>query len=197
PVALGNYQILIMNSGVKRALASSAYNERRAECDEAVRRLVNEGIQAESLRDISTEQLEANKQRLPDQILRRARHVVGENQRVIDAVSALKAGDLIRFGELMLASHGSLSMDFEVSCEELDFLVDRLSKFDAVLGARMTGAGFGGCAVAVVSADAVDSVINELSSAYHEQFGLYLSPTVLEKNLSAGVVQRNLTHRGR
>ena len=121
PAALGDYRILIVNTGVKRALASSAYNERRAQCDEAVRRLVNEGIQAQSLRDISPDQLEANKQRLPDLILRRARHVVGENQRVIDAVGALKAADLNRLGELMLASHWSLSEDFEVSCDELDF----------------------------------------------------------------------------
>ena len=93
--SLGDYRILIMNTGVKRALASSAYNDRRAQCDEAVSRLVDEGIPAESLRDISSEQLEATKQRLPDLILRRARHVVGENQRVIDAVAALKTGDLI------------------------------------------------------------------------------------------------------
>ena len=188
PVALGDYRILIVNTGVKRALASSAYNERRAQCDEAVSRLVNEGIQAQSLRDISPDQLEANKQRLPDLILRRARHVVGENQRVIDAVGALKAADMNRLGELMLASHWSLSEDFEVSCEELDFLVRNLSKYDGVLGARMTGAGFGGCAIAVVAVEAVDSVIHELSSAYHYQFGLTLSPLALENNMSAGEV---------
>ena len=188
PVALGDYRILIVNTGVKRTLASSAYNERRAQCDEAVRRLVDEGIQAQSLRDISPEQLEANKQRLPDLILRRARHVVGENQRVIDAVAALKAGDLDRLGELMLASHWSLSEDFEVSCEELDFLVSNLSRYDAVLGARMTGAGFGGCAVALVTVEVVDSVLHELSSDYHDQFGLTLSSLVLGNNMSAGEV---------
>ena len=180
-----------MNTGVKRALASSAYNERRAQCDEAVRRLVDEGIQAESLRDISSEQLEANKQRVPDLILRRARHVVGENQRVIDAVAALKAGDLNRVGELMLASHRSLSEDFEVSCEELDFLVRNLSKSDNVLGARMTGAGFGGCAVALVEADATQNLIEDLSSRYSERFGLTLTTMVLDDNRSAGVVLTN------
>lgn len=191
PVALGDYRILIMNTGVKRALASSAYNERRAQCDEAVRRLVDEGIQAESLRDISSEQLGANKQRLPDLILRRARHVVGENQRVIDAVAALKAGDLNRLGELMLASHRSLSEDFEVSCEELDFLVRNLNESDDVLGARMTGAGFGGCAVALVAADATQNLVEELSSRYSERFGLTLTTMVLDDNRSAGVVLAN------
>ena len=191
PVALGDCRILIMNTGVKRALASSAYNERRAQCDEAVRRLVDEGIQAQSLRDISMEQLEANKQRLPNLILRRARHVVGENQRVIDAVAALKAGDLSRLGELMLTSHRSLSEDFEVSCEELDFLVGYLKKSGAVLGARMTGAGFGGCAVALVHGDATQNLIEDLSSRYSEQFGLTLTAMVLDNNRSAGVVLAN------
>ena len=188
PVALGDYRILIMNTGVKRALATSAYNERRAQCDEAVRRLVDGGIKAESLRDVSMEQLEANKQLLPDLILRRARHVVGENLRVIDAVAALEAGDLNRLGALMLASHKSLSEDFEVSCEELDFLVRNLSKSDAVLGARMTGAGFGGCAVALVAADATQNLVDELSSRYSEQFGLPLTTMVLDDNRSAGVI---------
>ena len=191
PVALDDYRILIMNTGVKRALASSAYNERRAECDEAVTRLVDEGMQAESLRDISMEQLEANNQQLPELILRRARHVVGENQRVIDAVAALKSGDLNRLGELMLASHSSLSEDFEVSCDELDFLVCNLSKSDAVLGARMTGAGFGGCAVALVAADATQNLIEDLSSRYSERFGLTLTTMVLDDNRSAGVVLTN------
>ena len=191
PVALGDYRILIMNTGVKRALASSAYNERRAQCDEAVRRLVDEGIQAKSLRDISMEQLEANNQRLPDSILRRARHVVGENQRVIDAIAALKAGDLNLLGELMLASHSSLSKDFEVSCEELDFLVRNLSKSDDVLGARMTGAGFGGCAVALVAADATQNLVEGLSSRYSDRFGLTLTTMVLDENRSAGVVLAN------
>lgn len=188
PVALGDYRILIMNTGVKRALATSAYNERRAQCDEAVRRLVDGGIKAESLRDVSMEQLEANKQLLPDLILRRARHVIGENQRVIDAVAALKAGDLNRLGALMLESHRSLSEDFEVSCEELDILIDGLSKSGAVLGARMTGAGFGGCAVALVAADGTQNLVEELSSRYSEQFGLTLTTMVLDDNRSAGVI---------
>ena len=114
--------------------------------------------------------------------------MVGENQRVIDAVGALKAADLNRLGELMLASHWSLSEDFEVSCDELDFLVRTLSKSDAVIGARMTGAGFGGCAVALVAVEAVDGLIQELSSAYHDQFGLTLSQLVLDNNMSAGEV---------
>ena len=188
PVTLRDYRILIMNTGVKRALATSAYNERRAQCDGAVRWLVDLGIKAESLRDISMEQLEANKQLLPDLTLRRARHVIGENQRVIDAVAALEAGDLNRLGALMLASHKSLSEDFEVSCEELDFLIDSLSKSGAVLGARMTGAGFGGCAVALVAADATQNLVEELSSRYSEQFGLTLTTMVLDDNRSAGVI---------
>lgn len=188
PAFLGDYRFVIVNTGVKRALASSAYNDRRAECDEAVQCLITCGIDAQTLRDISVEQLSMNDHALPSLIAKRARHVVTENQRVLNAVTALKSDDLISFGRLMYESHESLSNNFEVSCEELDFIVDYLREFDTVLGARMTGAGFGGCAVALLAAEAVDDVIQGLSFAYHRRFNVSLTTLTLNTNLSAGLV---------
>ena len=187
-VSFGDYRLLILNTGVKRALASSAYNERRAECDEALKKLVQNGVEAESLRDISAEQLQAFEHTMSDVIRRRAQHVISENQRVVTAVGALKSGSLEELGGLMIASHWSLAEDFAVSCEELDYLVESLSQSDSVLGARMTGAGFGGCAVAVVAQDSLEVITEQITSSYHQRFGLALTTMAPIGNRSAGIV---------
>jgi galactokinase len=148
-------KLVICNTMVKHALAGSAYNRRREECETGVRELRRVAPEVESLRDVSIEMLEAHESLLDPTIYRRARHVVTENTRVLTAAAALKAADLDRFGKLMRESHRSLCEDFEVSCRELDLLVHLAESIDGVYGSRMTGGGFGGCTVNLVRAEAV------------------------------------------
>ncbi len=159
PVALPSCaRLLVLDSGVARTLAGSAYNQRRAECAAAVAGIPG----ARSLRDVSVEQLDL----LDGVELRRARHVVTENQRVLDCAVALRAGDLAHAGELMAASHASLRDDYEVSIAELDRLVDIAAATPGVHGARLTGAGFGGCAVALVDAEAASAAARRIIADY-------------------------------
>ncbi|KPK83301.1 MAG: hypothetical protein AMS25_00075 [Gemmatimonas sp. SM23_52] len=163
--------IVILNTGVERELRSSEYNKRRRECEEAVSRLaaVDEDIHA--LRDVSPEQLGALLRHLPPPLDRRARHVVGEIERVRLAASALEHAETERFGELMFASHRSLRDDYEVSSEELDGLVELARRAPGIVGARLTGAGFGGCTVNVVSVALVEDFLSYVSEGYEKLFG--------------------------
>ncbi|MCW4049914.1 MAG: galactokinase [Candidatus Bathyarchaeota archaeon] len=160
------YCVVIVNTMKVRELEDSAYNERRAQCEEAVTILQNHCPEVKALRDFSTEQLLNHWEELPEVIKRRARHVVTENQRVLDAVKCLEAGDMEMFGELMYDSHESLRHDYEVSCRHLDVLVDATLGMDYVAGARMTGAGFGGCTVNLVENDKVEKFISEIKERY-------------------------------
>jgi galactokinase len=157
PVPLpDSVSVVVVSSGAERELASSAYAERRAECQQAAARLGLAALRDADPRDVAGDP--------------RARHVVGENQRVLEAVAALRAGDLERLGELLLESHASLRDDFEVSTPELDLLVELLMEGGA-LGARLTGAGFGGCVVALVAFDRVDDVAARTAARYREATG--------------------------
>lgn len=187
PVELGDYRIVIISSEVKRALASSAYNTRRAECQEGVEQIAQRDRSVHALRDVSADLLETLADELRPAVLRRCRHVVAENQRVLDAAAALKAGALEEFGRLMFESHVSLRDDFEVSCEEIDLLVEIARSTEGVLGSRMTGGGFGGCTVSLVHEAAVQMLVGRLSG-YAEQTGLVPGVFVLEGNLEAGPV---------
>ena len=172
PVPLpAGIRVLVLDSAVPRTLAGSAYNTRRAECEAALRRLqdVTPGLRA--LRDVTPGMLAANGARLPDVELRRARHVVTENARVHASVAALLAGDVATLGRLMVDSHVSLRDDYAVSGPELDTLVDIALAVPGVLGARLTGAGFGGCAVAVVIAEQADSAATTITSRYRASTG--------------------------
>jgi galactokinase len=164
-------RILILDSAVPRTLAGSAYNDRRAECESALAalRVADPGLRA--LRDVTPELLAAEKGRLKDVELRRARHVVTENQRVLDATAALRSGEVERFGQLMCSSHASLRDDYEVSGPELDALVEIAVKTGGVYGARLTGAGFGGCAVALVAADRARQAATSITEAYQRTTG--------------------------
>ena len=144
-----NYAVVVVNSRVQRGLVDSAYNTRRQECTDAVKLLQRELVGISSLRDISIDHLDLITA-LPGSLAQRARHVVTENDRVLEGIKALKAGDLDSFGKALIASHQSLQHDFEVSCPELDLLVELALKVPGVLGSRMTGAGFGGCTVSLV-----------------------------------------------
>lgn len=165
-------KIVVCNSGVKRALAQSEYEVRLTQCRESVARLREKGFGANSLRDITSVDLEAGRGSLTDLLLRRARHVVTENERTHEAVAVLESGKIERFGELMNASHASLRDDYEVSCKELDTLVELAWKQPGCLGARMTGAGFGGCTVNLVRAGAAESFAGAVAEGYQKALGL-------------------------
>jgi galactokinase len=159
-----------VNSMVKHALSGSAYKQRVEECAAAVEGIRERFPEVESLRDVSPAQFATVEHLLPESVARRARHVVTEDQRVEQFRAAGAAGDLEAMGRLMEKSHRSLQYDYEVSCAELDFLVDRAMGIDGVVGSRMTGGGFGGCTVTLLRADAVDRFREEIAVAYEERF---------------------------
>ena len=171
PISLDGAKIVILNTNKKRGLGDSKYNERRSECESALAALQTK-LDIKSLGELSEEEFEANKQLIGDEVkIKRAKHAVYENQRTIKAVKALKDNDLELFGKLMIASHDSLRDDYEVTGIELDTLVAEALKQDGVIGARMTGAGFGGCAVSIVKTECVDSFIANVGRAYKEKIG--------------------------
>ena len=171
PVVLENAKIVITNSKVKHSLVDSAYNQRRQECTYALSELQSV-VEIKTLGDLDEETFEKHKDAIKDPIRqKRARHAVKENQRTIQAVAALRAGDITRFGQLMNQSHISLRDDYEVSCEEIDILVDLAWALPGVIGSRITGGGFGGCTVSIVKNDAVDTFTESIGQAYKEKVG--------------------------
>ena len=171
PVELPDAKIVITNSKVKHSLVDSAYNDRRNECETALKEL-QEVIDIKTLGDLSEEEFEANKDAIKSELRqKRAKHAVYENQRTIKAVEALKNNDIETFGKLMNASHESLKKDYEVSCEELDVLVDLAQSIPGVLGSRITGGGFGGCTVSIVKNEVIDQFIEVVGNGYAEKLG--------------------------
>jgi galactokinase len=168
----GDVKIVVCNSGVKRALAQSEYEVRLKQCREAAALIASTHLAGKSLRDLAPADLEAARSALSAILFRRARHVVTENYRVLEAVKVLESGDLERFGELMNASHESLRDDYEVSSKELDVLVELAWKQPGVLGARMTGAGFGGCTVNLVRQEAAEAFAEAVRRGYQDALGL-------------------------
>jgi galactokinase len=164
-------KVVVCNTGVARTLASSAYNERRSECEEGVRILSGFLPGVRALRDVSPEALKAHEASLPEVVRKRVRHVVMENQRVLDTVAAMGRGDLSTLGRLMFESHESLREDYQVSCKELDALVDIARGCPGVVGARMTGAGFGGCTVTLVEEGSVSGFENKVVQSYRDPSG--------------------------
>ncbi len=171
PVKLKDARIVITNSKVKHSLVGSAYNDRRNECETALRELQTV-LDIEALGELTEEEFEAHKDVIKSDICRkRAKHAVYENQRTIRAVKALKEDNVEEFGRLMNASHVSLRDDYEVSCQEIDILVDLAWKIPGVVGSRITGGGFGGCTVSIVKNDAVDTFISTVGEKYKEAVG--------------------------
>lgn len=180
PLKLENAKIVIGCTNKKRELGDSKYNERRSECESALASLQNV-VDIKSLGELTEEQFEEYQSAIPDEVkMRRARHAVSENQRTIQAVEALKRDDVTLFGELMNASHVSLSKDYEVTGIELDTMVEAAWRQEGVIGARMTGAGFGGCTVSIVEEDKVDRFIEEVGREYEEKIGYAASFYVVE-----------------
>lgn len=171
PVKLEDAKIVIMNTNKKRGLGDSKYNERRAECEEALKEL-QQKLNIKSLGELTEEEFEENKDLIKSPTRqKRAKHAVYENQRTIKAVKALKENKIDLLGELMVASHNSLRDDYEVTGKELDTLVEESLKQDGVIGARMTGAGFGGCAVSIVKSDKVEDFIQNVGKSYKDKIG--------------------------
>lgn len=171
PLVLDGAKIIVTNSNVKHSLVNSGYNTRRKESEQALAGL-QKVIKIETLGDLTEEEFEANKSAISDAVCaKRAKHAVYENRRTIRAVEALQQNNLKEFGELMNASHVSLRDDYEVSCEEVDVLVEEAWEIEGVIGARITGAGFGGCMVSIVKDEAVEAFKEKVGTAYQQRVG--------------------------
>lgn len=169
---MAGYTLVISNTNKKRSLATSKYNERRAECEEGLRILKESFPGAMCLSDISAQEFQMHAQEIENEtVRRRVKHVVTENERVLESVKALGEGNMLRFGQLMNESGDSLRYDYEVTGVELDTLVEEARKIDGVIGSRMTGAGFGGCTVSLVKEESVERFIQEVGKAYKEKIG--------------------------
>ncbi len=167
-----NLRLLIANSRVRHQHAGGEYNLRREACEEGVRLLSGALGPIKALRDVTPEQLETRRRKLPDLVYRRCRHIVTENARVLEAERALASGDFVACGRAMNASHVSMRDDFEITCPEVDVLVGLAQTVEGVYGSRMTGGGFGGCTVSLIEASAVDKASQVLNDGYRVATGL-------------------------
>ncbi len=172
PLKMDGYKIVLTNTNVKHSLGSSKYNERRKECEEGLSVLKTAMPNINQLADVSPEKFELHKDLIADLIVqKRIKHVVYECDRVKKSAQALKNNEIDKFGEFMNASHNSLQYDYEVTCPELDFVVQEGRQIEGVLGIRMTGAGFGGCTVAIIKDESIDKYIEIVGTKYKEKFG--------------------------
>lgn len=184
PLQLGDYEIALFDTGVKHALAASEYNTRREECEEGIRVLQTVDPKITSLRDVPLDMIIKNRELFPAKVFDRVRYVAGEIARVQAAADDLDRGDLRSFGAKMTETHRGLSEQYEVSCPELDFLVDEVTRSGHVLGARMMGGGFGGCVIALVRTQAKREIEADLSVKYHTAFSTDLK--IYEVNIAEG-----------
>jgi galactokinase len=186
PIPLSQAQFIICNTKVKHDLAESEYNKRRAECEEAASFFGHR-----SLRDVSLDEFEKKSVGMAEMLKKRARHIITENERVLGAVQTLRDGDMIKFGQLLNESHESLRDDFDVSSDELDLMVNLARGQNGVLGARMTGGGFGGCTINLVEPGSYPYFSEKISKAYHRETGIV--PEIYECNIAAGVCELKQT----
>ncbi len=187
PLMLDDLILLIVDTKVKHKLAESAYNQRRAECNEAVRFFRSLDLSIKALRDVSPDMFHSHKHGLPEVIQRRAAHVISENQRVLDAVSALRMNKKQEFGEMLYESHRSLKGQYEVSCDELDYLVDNARILGAI-GARLTGAGFGGSVLMFVYKELAEEFGRKIAESYQRRFGYDPTTMPLKSNLEPKIL---------
>lgn len=180
PLELGDYELVLCNTNVKHSLASSAYNDRRQACQQAVAWVQEHQPEVQSLRDVTLEMLTAWVAPKDASVFRKARFVVQENERLDQACKALIDGDIPELGRQMYRAHQGLSQEYEVSCPELDFLVEQAKAFKEVVGARMMGGGFGGCTINIVEKGFADRWIEQMAPAYKERFGLALTPIFVQ-----------------
>ena len=183
--------VVVCDSGIRRGLSDSEYNLRRSQCEEGARRLAKVLPGVKALRDVSLEQFQEHQGLLPEGMARMCRHVISENRRVKEAVVALNENDVVRFGQLMNQSHQSLRDDFQVSCPELDLLVEIARSVNAVLGARLTGAGFGGCTVNLVRKASIPLLVETVEKEYQAETGI--EPAVYPCQIEDGVGKMPIT----
>lgn len=176
PADFGDYTLLLLNTNVKHNLQTSEYNNRRKECEAGIGIIQNKFPEVSNFREAKMEMVEELKEEMGDVVYRRSRFVVGEISRIQELVKSLKENDFENVGQLMTATHYGLSKDYEVSCEELDFLVEHVLQEEGVLGARVMGGGFGGCTINLLKKTEVEKIIEKLSKAYLEKFGIELTP---------------------
>ncbi len=192
PMDLGrnNCALVVTNSGVRRGLVDSAYNDRREACQAGVKKLAEllPEHDVKSLRDVSWTEYILLESELAKVLAMRCRHVISENERVLLAVTALKQNNLHEFGRLMNASHESLRLDYEVSCAEIDLLVDLTQKHSGVLGSRITGGGFGGCTVSLMKIEAIDTYQKQIIPVYEEQSGRQAEVYVFRASAGASLL---------
>ena len=179
--------MVICNTMVKHGHSGGEYNDRRAQCEEGVRLLSRYFPSIKALRDVSAVELESHRGDLPDLIYRRCHHVVSENERVLSAVAALKSGNLKEVGRCMAESHLSMRDDYEISCRELDLMVELAQGREGLVGSRMTGGGFGGCTINLVRTASVVQFTTEMRAAYHQSTGI--SPEIYVSTAGAGVTE--------
>ncbi|MCJ7465383.1 MAG: galactokinase [Maribacter sp.] len=184
PLVLAPYKIILLNTGVSHDLATSEYNVRKFECEEGVSIIKQTYPQIHSLREVTPEMLIANKHKMREVVYRRCSFILQENKRVLQMADALKKYDFKAAGNLLYEAHTGISELYEVSCKESDFLVDFSKGYTAVLGARQTGGGFGGCTLHLVHQEAVSQFITEATHEYRKQFGIQL--TAFEVSPSKG-----------
>ena len=174
PAEFEGYKILLLNTMVSHSLADSEYNTRRTECEQVIDLVQKSYPAVKSLRDINLLLLNELQEELSDVLYKRGRYVIKENERVLEAVEALKRNELKSFGNLMYQSHDGLSKNYEVSCKELDFLVEFSRDFDYILGSRMMGGGFGGCTINLVKEEKVEEYVEQVKEAYSKEFEIEL-----------------------
>lgn len=176
PVELGDFHFLLINSNVTHNLASSEYNVRKQQCDEGVRLIKRKFPQTRSLRDVSLSQLDASVLDTSSLIYKRCKYVIEENMRVRDFSEALKDKNLQRVGDLLNAAHYGMRYEYEITCPEIDFMIDFAFLRSEVLGARMMGGGFGGCTLNLIKRETEGEFVRSLERTYHQQFGLEITP---------------------
>lgn len=192
PFDFPDYTLVLCNTGVKHNLGDSEYNQRRAECEEGIKILQSAFPQVDSLRDVTMQMLSSQADKLSPIVYKRCKYVVEEIERVTIACKALENGNLSSFGQKMYETHEGLSKEYEVSCPELDFLVEQSQDFEAVVGARMMGGGFGGCTINLIKADAVDEFIKKISFAYHQAFNIQLQTYIVNISNGVEVIEKEL-----
>ncbi len=174
PIKINPYKILLLNTNVVHSLASSEYNIRREECEKGVDIINSKYPEVSTLRDVNEVMLDEFKYILPEIIYKRCKYVIEEKSRVLAAVDALKENRLIDFGNLMYATHNGLANEYQVSCPELDFLVEFSKDYDQIIGSRMMGGGFGGCTINIIHESAISQFTEDASKAYFEKFNIHL-----------------------
>lgn len=189
PLKLGNYQVVLCDTQVKHSLASSEYNTRRKECEEGVSVVKSKYPEVKSLRDITLQMLDELQQELSAEVYKRCRYVIEENERLLRGCELLEQEDMEGFGRQMYGSHEGLSRQYEVSCPELDFLVDFTRDKPYVLGARMMGGGFGGCTINLLAIEHKEDFIRDISLAYQEKFKIDLKTYEVVIKDGAGLVE--------